>query len=466
MSVFPSDFMWGAATASYQIEGAWDEDGKGESIWDRFSHNPGNVYGGHTGDIACDHYHRIDEDVRLMQELGITAYSFSIAWTRIFPDGLADYNPASGAPPRPNAAGIRFYQELCRKLREAGITPVATLYHWDLPQALQDKGGWANREIVDRFAIYARTVMEALHEFVPMWVTHTEPWVVSWVGHWQGRHAPGIRDASTAVRVSHHLLLAHGRAVEELAKVDPQARIGIKLNTGMTYPATDSPEDRAAAHRHYGWYTRWFLEPLVRGTYPQDMVDWFTSQGVVMPTITREDLAVIANGIDFLGHSYYFPHTVAHDPDVQWPLACRELPMSEHITEMGWPIWPQGLYDNMRRVTRDYGPLPLYITENGAAFRDIPNESGAVHDPHRIEFLRRHLAAARRAMDDGVDLRGYFHWSLLDNFEWAFGYSKRFGLVYVDYESQRRTPKDSYAWYRRVIRGEVDVAEPEAGTEA
>ena len=450
---FPNDFHWGTATASYQIEGAWAQGGKGESIWDRFSHVPGNVTNGDTGDVACDHYHRVDEDVALMKELDITTYSFSIGWPRIYPDGTE----TGGL----NQEGLDWYRELARKVSEAGITPMATLYHWDLPQALQDRGGWANPEIVDHFERYARTMFEALGEWVPIWVSHTEPWVVAWVGHWLGRHAPGLHDFSTAIRVSHHLLLAHGRAKAALAGIDPKAKMGIKLNTQMTYPAADStadsPEDKAAAHRDYGYYTRWFLDPLLKGDYPADMVDWYRGKGVVVPEVSDEEREVFANGIDFLGHSYYMSHRLRNTPNENWPLDYSTEFVGEHHTEKGWRIWPQGLYDNLVRITNDYGRIPIIITENGVAFNDIPTEAGPIEDTTRIEFIRQHLAAARRAMADGVNLQGYIYWSLMDNFEWQDGYTMRFGLTYIDYPTQRRTPKASFAWYRSVIRGEAEI---------
>ncbi|TVQ22614.1 MAG: beta-glucosidase [Spirochaetaceae bacterium] len=440
---FPPGFLWGTATASYQIEGAWNEDGKGESIWDRFTHNPGHVYRTHTGDVACDHYHRLDEDVALIKELGAQVYSFSISWPRVLPNGTR----AGGV----NTKGVDFYKRLVAKLVEAGVTPMATLYHWDLPQALQDRGGWANRETVDHFADYVELMYEAIGDRVPFWVSHTEPWVVAWAGNWFGRHGPGLRDFSTAVLVSHHLLLSHGRAIDLLHRSYPKSQMGIKLNTQMTYPASDSEEDRAAAHRDYGWYTRWFMDPLCGRGYPKDMLDWYAAHGVVLPRVTEEDLTVIANGTDFLGHSYYMSHKLRHDPNQGWPLDFETLPMSEYFTEKGWSIWPQGLYDNLIRITADYGRIPIIITENGVAFKDIPTESGEVHDPLRIEFIRQHLAAAHRAIADGVDLRGYIHWSLMDNFEWQDGYSMRFGLTYIDYATQRRFRKDSFAWYRAVV---------------
>ncbi|MCA1808726.1 MAG: beta-glucosidase [Lentisphaerae bacterium] len=450
---FPKDFRWGAATASYQIEGAWSADGKGESIWDRFSHVPGNITNGDTGDVACDHYHRIDEDVALMKRLGINTYSFSISWPRIFPNGKPDGTAAGGL----NQKGLDWYRTLARKVCEAGITPMATLYHWDLPQALQDRGGWANPDIVDDFEHYARTMFEALGEWVPIWVSHTEPWVIAWIGHWLGHHPPGLRDFSTALRVSHHLLLAHGRAKAALAGIDPQAQIGIKLYTQMNYPATDRDEDRAAAHRDYGHYTRWFLDPLVKGDYPADMIAWYRSKGLVLPDVTDDDRAVFANGIDFLGHSYYFSHRLRHTPGENWPLELATELVGKHHTQKGWRIWPQGLYDNLVRITNDYGKIPIIITENGVAFNDIPTEAGVIEDTTRIEFIRQHLVAARRAMADGVNLQGYIYWSLMDNFEWEDGYTTRFGLTYIDYETQKRTPKASFEWYRSLICGKADL---------
>jgi beta-glucosidase len=441
---FPDGFLWGTATAAYQIEGAVNEDGRGPSIWDTFSHTPGKTFEGHTGDVACDHYHRWPEDVRLMQQLGTPAYRFSIAWPRIFPQGTGQVNER----------GLDFYDRLVDALLQAGITPFVTLYHWDLPQALQDRGGWASRETVEAFAAYADVVARRLGDRVKHWITHNEPWVVAFAGHFLGVHAPGIQDSATALQVSHHLLLSHGRAVPAIRAASPDAQVGITLNLSPVHPAADSEEDRLAAQRYDGFLNRWFLDPIFGRGYPQDMLEVY---GELAPTVEPGDLEAIAASLDFLGVNYYTPAFVRHDSsDANLlklaPLSPEELQARGYeVTEMGWAVVPNGLYELLIRLQRDYAPSTIYITENGAAFEDRL-EDGRVHDPKRIAFLRDHFGAAHRAVQDGVPLRGYFVWSLMDNFEWAHGYSKRFGVIYIDYDTLERIPKESYAWYAEVIR--------------
>jgi beta-glucosidase len=446
---FPRRFLWGAATASYQIEGAVQEDGRGESIWDRFSHTPGLVRDGDTGDVACDHYQRWPEDVARMRDLGLGAYRFSIAWPRIVPAGTGEVNQA----------GLDWYERLVDALLEAGIQPWATLYHWDLPQALQDRGGWAASVTVDAFVAYAETVARRLGDRVAGWITHNEPWVVAFVGNYQGRHAPGLHDLRTALQVSHHLLLSHGRAVPVLRAANPGARVGITLNLNAVRPASDTPADVAAARRDEGYLNRWFLDPLFGRGYPADMVEAY---GDLMPTVGASDLDAISAPIDFLGVNNYFPnYTRAVEPGPGRELGIAHLSPSElaergfEVTEMGWPVVPDALGELLTRLYEEYVPAAMYITENGCAFQDeLSEEDGAeaVHDPRRTAYLQGHLAAVADAIQGGAPVRGYFVWSLMDNFEWGHGYSKRFGITYVDYPTQRRVLKDSGHWYRALLQ--------------
>jgi beta-glucosidase len=429
---FPTDFRFGVAMASYQIEGAVGEDGRGPSIWDTFCHRPGAVAGGDTGDVACDHYHRWREDLDLMASLGVESYRFSIAWPRVQPDGR-------GALNRP---GVDWYRRLAEGLRERGIEPVATLYHWDLPQARQAAGGWSARDTAERFAEYAALMAAELGDVVDAWITHNEPWVVAFLGHAEGVKAPGIRDWPTALRVSHHLLLSHGLAVEALRATAP---VGITLNL-----APVRSDDRAAALRMDGYMNRWFLDPLLRGRYPEDMVDHYARRYGPFDVVRDGDLRTISAPIDFLGINYYSPQRVRSDPARQ-PLEIGRVNPVPPTTAMGWEVDPDGLHELLVRVRRDYGDVPIYITENGAAFEDGPVVNGTLEDPRRVEYLRSHLEALSRAVADGVDVRRYFAWSMLDNFEWEHGYAKRFGLVYVDFSTQRRVPKRSALWYRDFI---------------
>ncbi len=438
-AIFPADFVWGAATAAYQIEGAHRADGRGESIWDTFTHTPGNVVNGDTGDIACDHYHRYPEDIALMGELGLGGYRLSISWPRIFPNGTG----------RANDAGLDFYKRLIESVQAAGIDPYVTLYHWDLPQALQDAGGWANRDTAKRFGEFAHELGVTLGGDVHRWITINEPWVAAFLGHLEGFHAPGMRDLRTALAASHHLLLAHAEALAALrAESRAGDQVGITLVLAPCVPAGDSQADLEAAVRQDGFVNRWFLDPVFKGTYPDDMLNHY---GDLVPAMESDDLARISASIDFLGVNYYFRMLTRYDPTSQPVQAEFDPPPGSPVTAMGWEVYPDGLYDVLRRVHQDYAPAAIYITENGAAYPDHPRD-GRVDDPEREAYLHDHLLACYRAIEEGVPLRGYFAWSLLDNFEWSFGYSRRFGLIYVDYATQERTIKRSGRWYANVTR--------------
>jgi beta-glucosidase len=438
MTQFPQGFIWGAATAAHQIEGAWDEDGKGESIWDRFSHTPGKITNGDTGDVACDHYHRWREDVALMKELGLDAYRFSIAWPRVLPVGRGNVNQA----------GLDFYGQLVDALLEVGIEPFVTLYHWDLPQMLQDEGGWPVRSTAEAFVEYADLASRTLGDRVKQWMTLNEPFVSSLIGYLEGRHAPGHTDLDETLAAAHHLLLAHGWAVPVIRRNSPEAQVGIVLNLGGQVPASPSAADRAAAWQRDGAINRWFLDPLSARGYPADIVQHY---GRPMDFVQADDLDTIAVPLDFLGVNYYSRGIARSDAVSEAENAPRTVFPNPERTEMGWEVYPEGLYEILGRVHFDYHFPALYVAENGAAYPDQLGPDGQVDDPSRVAFLKNHLAAAARAIAAGVPLRGYFTWSLLDNFEWSYGYSKRFGLIYVDYQTQRRVLKSSAHWYRRVI---------------
>jgi beta-glucosidase len=443
---FPPDFVWGAATSSYQIEGAPAEDGKGPSIWDTFSHVPGHVANGDTGDVAADHYHRWADDVDLIADLGLNAYRFSISWPRIQPHGRG---PA-------NTRGVDFYRRLVDRLRERGIAPVATLYHWDLPQALQDAGGgWLNRDTTERFAEYAGIVFRALDDGVALWITHNEPWCTAALGHRLGIHAPGVTDVAAELAVSHHVLLSHGLAVEAYRGTPLAAPIGIALNLMPTYPAAETDGDRSAAALSDGYTNRWYLDPVLRGRYPTDMLDYF-GRHWPLDAIRDGDAKRIGQAIDFLGVNYY-ARRVVRAPGPGEAAEYAWVVRSEGTTgiptsDLGWEMTPDAFLDLLLRLKGDYEPMPIFITENGCSLNDVIAPDGAVHDPRRIEFLRTHLLALEEAILRGVDVRGYFAWSLMDNFEWAEGYAPRFGITYVDYPTQRRIPKDSARWLGDVAR--------------
>jgi beta-glucosidase len=454
---FPEDFCFGAATAAYQIEGATDVDGRSDSIWDTFCRVPGAVLGGDDGTMADDHYHRYRDDVALMRRLNLDSYRFSVAWPRVRPDGGAV-----------NRHGLDFYSRLVDELLEADIKPWLTLYHWDLPQALEDQGGWAERDTAYRFAEYALSVHDALGDRVQFWTTLNEPWCSAFLGYAGGQHAPGRRDPVAALRAVHHLLLGHGLAVTELRRRDPGLSLGITLNLTHAEPADPGDEgDRDAARRIDGVHNRIFLGPLLEGRYPSDVLadtaalDWHED------VVEEGDLETISAPIDVLGVNYYHGAAVSahpHEDLVGTGQVYPERPTgspfvgSEHvtfpsrhlpITDMGWEVQPWGLRDLLLRLDKDYDLPPVFITENGAAYADRVID-GRVEDPERIAYVDSHLRAVAEAMDAGVDVRGYFVWSLLDNFEWAFGYTKRFGVVYVDYETQQRIPKASAEWYADV----------------
>ncbi|WP_406345678.1 GH1 family beta-glucosidase [Streptomyces sp. NBC_00648] len=439
LAALPKDFAWGVATSAYQIEGAVAEDGRAPSIWDTFSHTPGKVDGGHHGDTACDHYHRWREDIALMKELGVTSYRFSLAWPRIVPGGDGPVN----------RAGLDFYSRLVDALLEAGITPNATLYHWDLPQALQDRGGWPARDTAEHFAAYASVAAEALGDRVPLWATLNEPLCSAWIGHLEGRMAPGLTDIAAAVRASYHLLLGHGLATRALRAAAPSAQVGIVNNLSTVEPATRSEVDLAAARRADGHTNRWWLDPVHGRGFPADMAEVY---GVDLPEHPG-DLAAIAEPLDWLGLNYYFGVRVADDPHGPYPFA-RQVPRPRlPRTGMDWEIDASGIETLLMRLTDDYGARRIHVTENGSAYPDAVRADGTVHDPERVQYLREHLAACARAARRGAPLAGYYAWSLLDNFEWAYGYDKRFGLVHVDYATQKRTVKGSGRHYAEIIAG-------------
>jgi len=442
---FPEGFLWGVATSAYQIEGSVDVDGRGPSIWDTHSHMPGKIDGGGTGDVACDHYRRWREDVDLIASLDVNAYRFSIAWPRIFPTGAGPVEQR----------GLDHYSRLIDALLERGVEPVVTLYHWDLPQALEDEGGWRNRDTVERFAEYAATCFETYGDRVQWWLTINEPWIVGLLGYLHGLHAPGYKDDVLGeVTVFHHLLLAHGRAVQELRKLGGGGRIGLAPNLSPHYPASDDPEDIAVSHASDGYVNRWFLDPVFKGSYPDDMRARYEELLGPLDLIGDGDLETIAQPTDYLGVNYYSSRVMQAVPgDRPWPWVVIVPDDAETTggftdgvarTEAGTPIVPSALTDLLVRIRDDYGPVPIMITENGAVFPE------PVHDQRRIRFAQDHLAALHDAIAQGVPVVGYCHWSFLDNFEWALGYAQRFGLVHVDYETLVRTPKDSARWYAAV----------------
>ncbi len=438
LTALPADFTWGVATAAYQIEGAVAEDGRSPSIWDTFSHTPGKVDGGDTGDIACDHYHRVPEDIGLIKQLGADAYRFSVAWPRVLPGGDGPVNKA----------GLDFYDRLVDGLLEAGVTPFATLYHWDLPQVLQDRGGWTVRETSEHFAAYASQVVERLGDRVKDWATLNEPLCSAWIGHLEGRMAPGLTDLTAAVRASYHLHLGHGLAVQAIRAASSDARVGIVNNLSPIEPASTSEADLAAARRADGHINRWWLDPILGRGYPQDMVEEY---GVELP-LQPSDLETIAAPLDWLGLNYYFRQIVTADPDGTAPHARQVSAPGARLTHMDWEVHAEGLEQLLLRLTEEYGVQRIYVTENGSAYEDVVAADGSVHDPERVRYLEEHLAACARAVGKGAPLAGYFAWSLLDNFEWAYGYDKRFGLVHVDYATQRRTVKSSGLRYAELVR--------------
>ncbi len=448
-SAFPHDFTWGVATAAYQIEGAVQEDGRGPSIWDTFAHTPGKIQDGSTGDIACDHYHRYRQDVALMQSLGVNAYRFSMSWSRVLPTGRGTVNEK----------GLDFYERLVDELLGKQIEPVVTLYHWDLPQALYDQGGWQVRSTAQAFAEYTEVVVRRLGDRVKYWITLNEPWVSAVLGHFTGEHAPGERDLGAAVRVAHHLLLAHGWAIPRIRQHATRSgtECGITLSLQYVEPAQETEEAHEAAQSYEMFVNRWFLDPLFKGKYPEPLMPSFAPH----LTIEAHDWNIIAAPIDFLGINYYHRSLVQGmivNNEIGSPAFTFSRAPDAQYTEMGWEVYPQGLYRLLTSVQQEYQLPKIYITENGAAFVDHVEEANGeavIHDPDRLHYVQAHIVAVQQAINAGVPVAGYFVWSLIDNFEWAFGYTKRFGLVYVDYPTQRRLLKDSGRWYQQFLRGDV-----------
>jgi beta-glucosidase len=441
---FPRDFVWGVATSAYQIEGAVNIDGRGPSIWDVFSHTAGKIVHGDTGDIACDHYHHWKEDIQLMKNLGIKSYRFSLAWPRILPEGRG----------KVNQPGLDFYSRLIDALLEAGILPMVTLFHWDLPISLT--GGWLDRSVVDAFHEYTSTVTKAYGDRVKLWNTINEPVCASKLSYRLGIHAPGMRNPYQSLVATHHLLLAHGVAVPEIRANCVGAKVGIALNLGLYYPYTHSQMDVDAARHMDGEDNRWFLDPLYGRQYPSDMLTDYVKMGFLQsfePDFVKPgDYATISVPTDFLGINYYSRNIIKADPINRSPGEVITMPsLEENQTEMGWEIFPFGLYEILSRVQWEYKPGEIMITENGASYSTKPDNTGKVHDEKRIQYLQKHIVAVGKAIQAGVPISGYFLWSLLDNFEWAQGYSQRFGIVYVDFSTQKRYTKDSALWYRQVI---------------
>ncbi len=452
-NALPKDFHWGTATSAYQIEGAAAVGGRGPSIWDVFSHTEGKVRDRSNGDVACDHYHRYAADIQLMKDLDLEHYRFSLSWSRVRPSGRGNVNEE----------GLDFYDRLVDELLAAGITPFATLYHWDLPQALQEAGGWENRDTAFHFADHAEVVFRRLGDRVKQFVTHNEPWCVSVLGHYIGEHAPGKRlDAAATLTSAHHVLLSHGLAVDAFRASGVEGEIGITLNLLPVYPATQSPEDLRAARLHDVFSNAWFLDPLFKGAYPPELEDLF---GPMPREVRPDDLAVISRPIDLLGVNFYSYNVVERAGNAgnaersgELILPWNSVAPEERVTDMGWPVSAPTLTDMLLRLDREYTKLPIYITENGAAYEDQP-EDGQVHDADRIAYVKDHLEAVAKAILGGVDVRGYYLWSFMDNFEWAWGYTKRFGMVYTDYATLARIPKDSALWYAAVIRAARAVAQ-------
>ena len=430
-TVFPENFLWGSATSSFQIEGSTKEGGRSESIWDRFCKQPGAIADNSNGDVACDHYHRYKEDVRLISSLGLQAYRFSIAWPRIIPDGRGAVNQK----------GLDFYDRLVDELLKANIAPYVTLYHWDLPQVLEDKNGWVNRDTAYAFADYTKAVLERLGDRVASWATLNEPYVSASLGYKTGEHAPGRQSQSDSFAAAHHLLLAHGLAIPVIGDYAPKSDAGIVLNFTPCFPESDTAEDNQAASITDGWDNRWYVEPIAGLGYPTDTVE---ALGWDQKEVQPDDLKVIAAPIDFLGVNYYTRQLQSADGTT----SAKRLP----LTAMGWEIYPQGIYETLTLLHRNHGFKKYYITENGAAFDDPPGQNEFVDDQNRIDYLHDHLQQLHRSIEFGVPVKGYFAWSLFDNFEWAYGYEKRFGLIRVNYDTLERTPKASALWYSEVAK--------------
>ncbi|NWQ39222.1 beta-glucosidase [Bacillus sp. EB106-08-02-XG196] len=434
---FPRDFRFGVSTASYQIEGAYNEDGRGMSIWDTYSRIPGRVLNGDNGDTACDSYHRMDEDIALLKELGVNTYRFSIAWPRIFPNGRGDVNQK----------GLDHYHQFVDKLLENGIEPLCTIYHWDLPQALQDEGGWKNRQTIEAFVEYSDLLFREFSGKIKSWLTINEPWCVSFLGYFVGEQAPGEKDLQTSLDVAHHLLLAHGRAVKRFKELGISGEIGFAPNVTWYEPFSNRPEDIEACKRISAWFMEWFLDPVYKGSYPQILVDWFAKKGAKV-NIQEGDMEIISQPIDILGINFY-TGTVSRYKEGNGTFDCEHLDGLFDKTDIGFTIYADAFYKVLMDIKNKYGEVPIYITENGATYNQDPVE-GRVCDDKRINYLKQHLTQISRALSSGVNLKGYCVWSLMDNYEWSYGYSMRFGLVHVDYHTLKRTKKDSYFWYKKL----------------
>ena len=444
---FPAGFSWGTATASYQVEGAWQEDGKGESIWDRFSHEDGRILNGDTGDVTCDQYHRYKEDVAIMKQLGMRGYRFSIAWPRVFPD-------ASGAV---NQKALDYYSRLVDELLANGITPFPTLYHWDLPQWAQDAGGWADRDIIDRFAKYAEVCVNALGDRVKSWMVFNEPWVFTFIGTLFGVHAPGLRDADHCLKATHIVNLSQAAAMKAMRATGKPDAIGSAYSMTSMYPASESAEDAAAAERQHGFTNTWFLDPLLKGAYPVAYVD--QEKALRRMDIRPGDMEHMRSKLDFIGINLYQRAIVADAPQDR-NIGTRQIPGPGPRTAFNWEVWPAGIYQMIKRIDADYGHPPIYITENGCSYPTAPGADSRVHDQERIDFYDGYVGQVARALDEGCDVRGYYAWSLLDNFEWAMGFSQRFGLTYTDFDTLKRTVKDSGYWFRDLIaKNEIEYDE-------
>ncbi|RHW35744.1 beta-glucosidase [Neobacillus notoginsengisoli] len=443
---FPKNFKWGTATASYQIEGAAFKDGRGLSIWDTFSHTAGKVLNGDNGDVACDSYHRYEEDIELMKELGIDLYRFSVSWPRIFPNGMGEVNKK----------GLEFYHKFVDKLIENGIEPMCTLYHWDLPEVLQEKGGWANRETIDAFVHYAELMFKEFNGKIKLWITLNEPWCISFLSNYIGAHAPGNRDLQLAVQISHHLLVAHGKTVRKFRDISIDGKIGIAPNTTWIEPFSSREEDIEACRRENAYFIEWFMDPLFKGEYPQFMVEWFKRKDVEMQ-MNPEDMQIVQEPIDFLGINYYTGH-LARFKENEGLFDSEFVEMGYERTDIGWPVYPEGFFKVLTYISGRYGNIPIYITENGSCYNEEP-QNGVVADEGRIKYLKQHLTALSRSIESGVNIKGYLTWSLLDNFEWAEGYSKRFGIVHVNFRTLERTKKNSYYWYKQAISNNYYIYE-------
>ena len=435
---FPQGMKWGSATAAYQIEGAISEGGRGPSIWDTFSNTPGKVINGDTGEVACDSYHRYKEDVKLLKDLGADVYRFSVSWPRIFPDGTGEVNKE----------GLDYYHRLVDELLENGIEPMCTLYHWDLPQALQDQGGWENRDTITAFVDYAELMFREFDGKINYWITLNEPWCIAFLSNYIGVHAPGNRDLQLAVQISHHLMVAHGEAVKRFRELGAKGEIGYAPNTTWMEPYSSRTEDEEACRREVGNYIDWFMDPVFKGEYPAFLVDWFREKGATL-RIEAGDMETIRQPVDFLGINYYTGH-VARYKENHGLMDFEVVESGMEKTDIGWSIYPEGFYKVLMTIKEKYGDVPIYITENGSCYNDEP-EDGRVQDDKRIDYLKQHLVALDRSIQSGVNVKGYLTWSLMDNFEWAFGYTMRFGIVHVDYSTLERTKKDSYHWMRETI---------------